>query len=578
MNLDLKLFSSAQIWLATKVVIIVVTAEFLIMQLFETDLFPFIGVSGSTYLKFIDPLLLIAFVAPALYFWLLRPMAMVQTKLEQAIKKSKADQDELFFLVNQIVVGVVQSDLSGHFSFVNERYCEITGYSREELLGMSWQTITHPDDLQFDEEVPREQASKDKFFRIEKRYIRKDGEVIWVSLGSSTRRDIGGRVIGFILVVIDITERKRTRIELQRREREFRTLAENMPDNILRYNREGVTVFVNPVLERTLGDAAAALIGTTVREYHPDGSYEDYAQLLDAVLASGEAREFEKILLAPDGETNIHLIRMIPERGENGEVIGALAIGRDITKLKQAEQHLRELTAHLQTVREEEKVRLAREIHDDLGSTLAALNLRLSHVLEFEFSEEMKKMPLFTRLESMSRILESAIASTRRIITDMRPDVLDNLGLFAALVWQAERFQKHSGIACRVVCAKDLGCTGRKDCEYPVDKMQEINLFRIFQEALSNVARHSGASKVEAEYRPGNGVVVLSICDNGSGLPEGYAPASTSFGIRGMRERVGQLGGQINFGSPLGHGLCVTVHLPLAADNKVTGEFCKAKC
>jgi signal transduction histidine kinase len=190
--------------------------------------------------------------------------------------------------------------------------------------------------------------------------------------------------------------------------------------------------------------------------------------------------------------------------------------------------------------------------------------------LDFEFSEDMKKTPLFTHLDSMSQILESAIASTRRIITDMRPDILDNLGLFEALKWQAEQFQKRSGIGCRVVCAYDHGCIVCKDCDYQLDNMQSINLFRIFQEALSNVARHSGASKVEAEYRPGNGVVVLSICDNGSGLPQGHTPATNSFGIRGMRERVGQLGGQIKFDSPPGGGLCVTVQLPLAADNNGT--------
>jgi signal transduction histidine kinase len=246
---------------------------------------------------------------------------------------------------------------------------------------------------------------------------------------------------------------------------------------------------------------------------------------------------------------------------------------QDITERKQAEQQLRELAAHIQTVREEEKTRLAREIHDDLGSTLAALNLRLSHILDFEFPEDMKKTPLFTRLESMSQILESAIAASRRIITDMRPDVLDNLGLFAALKWQAGQLQKHSGIACRVICAIDHSCVDCKECEYPLDKTLSINLFRIFQEALSNVARHSGASKVEAEYRPENGVVVLSIRDNGSGLPEGYPPASTSFGIRGMRERVEQLGGLIKFDSPLGGGLCVTVQLPLAVNIKASATI-----
>jgi signal transduction histidine kinase len=216
-------------------------------------------------------------------------------------------------------------------------------------------------------------------------------------------------------------------------------------------------------------------------------------------------------------------------------------------------------------VREEEKARLAREIHDDLGSTLAALNLRLSHLLDVDFSEDMKKMPLFARLESMSQILKSAIAATRRIITDMRPDILDNLGLFAALKWQAEQFHKHTGIVCRIVCADDRVCQGCKGCESQLDKTLSINLFRIFQESLTNVARHSGASCVEAEYRPESDQIVLTISDNGCGLPEGHTTASTSFGVRGMRERVGQLGGQIKFDSPPDGGFSVVVRLPRPA-------------
>lgn len=484
-------------------------------------------------------------------------------------------------------------------------------------------------------------------------------------------------------------ERERSERVLREREHEFRTLAENMPDNIVRYNREGGMVYVNPVLERTLEDSAAAMIGTTVREYNPDGSYEDYAQLLDTVLASGEAGELEKIVPGPDGETSVHQIRVVPERGENGEIVGVLAIGRDITERKQAvkklresenrfrtlfesatdcmlildmdgrivdinrtgyerlgyqehemlgrkiaefdtpkfavlvseqmakiaeegnsifesahvckdgsimpveintrtiqlggesryfsvirditqrkhaERQLRELTMHLQTVREEEKAHLAREIHDDLGSTLAALKM-YTHWLAQKLPTGAKMLPLQNCIESMKEVLNEAMKATRRLITDLRPPELDNLGLMAALERQAEQFQKHNGIECRVACIyrEANGCIDCKDCEYTLDKMLSINLFRIFQESLTNVARHSGASRVEVELQPCNHEVVLSIRDNGRGLPEGHAIASTSYGMRGMHERVEQLSGKIEFDKPLGGGLRVMVRLPQPA-------------
>jgi PAS domain S-box-containing protein len=145
--------------------------------------------------------------------------------------------------------------------------------------------------------------------------------------------------------------RERSDRILRMREHEFRTLAENLPDNIVRYDREGRTVYVNPVLEKTLGAAAADMIGKQVRENHSDGSYEAYAQALDAALASGENSEMEFILPIPGKEPIVHHIRMIAERDEHGEVTGVLAIGHDITERKRAEEAL-----HLQKIELEEEV------------------------------------------------------------------------------------------------------------------------------------------------------------------------------------------------------------------------------
>ena len=180
---------------------------------------------------------------------------------------------------------------------------------------------------------------------------------------------------------------------------------------------------------------------------------------------------------------------------------------------------------------------------------------------------EQKKMPLFARVESMAELLDESVKATRRIITDLRPSVLDDLGLMAAIEWQAEQFHGHTGIECRAscICKEDHGCVNCKDCENTQDKTLSINLFRIFQESLTNVARHSGASRVEVELQPCAHEIVLSISDNGHGQPEGHTIASTSYGIRGMRERVEQLNGKIKFDMAPSGGFCVTVRLPQPA-------------
>jgi signal transduction histidine kinase len=171
------------------------------------------------------------------------------------------------------------------------------------------------------------------------------------------------------------------------------------------------------------------------------------------------------------------------------------------------------------------------------------------------------------RVELIAGLLDNTMKAARRIITDLRPTILDDYGLLDALKWHADEFHKRTGIECRVACIHSEGknCNGCKECEYKLDKVLSINLFRIFQESLTNVARHSGASRVEAEFRPDGNEVALSISDNGRGLPEGHTIAPTSFGIRGMHERVGQLGGKIEIHSPPGSGLNVTVILPLSA-------------
>jgi PAS domain S-box-containing protein len=244
------------------------------------------------------------------------------------------------------------------------------------------------------------------------------------------------------------------------------------------------------------------------------------------------------------------------------ELANNLAFGIETLRTRgahqRAEQESRELSAHLQTVREEEKASFAREIHDDLGGTLTALKMD-AYWLANKLAPEKEMASLHKCALSMVGQLNSAVLATRRIITDLRPSLLDDLGLLEALRWQCAEFHKRTGIECRVVC------TGKEGCEDEMDGTQAINLFRITQESLTNVVRHSGATKVGVHLHRDNEEVVLSISDNGRGLPEGHTIASTSYGLRGMRERVVQLGGKIKFDKPAGGGFTVMVRLPVAA-------------
>jgi PAS domain S-box-containing protein len=230
----------------------------------------------------------------------------------------------------------------------------------------------------------------------------------------------------------------------------------------------------------------------------------------------------------------------------------------DITERKSIERKLRELTAHLQTVREQEKANIAREIHDELGGTMTAMKIKI-HQLRADLPENSSSATLLEQVDSMSQLIDSASGITRRIIADLHPTILDYLGLLAAIEWQAAQFHKLTGIEYLVNCIGDKG---------NLDKPHSIALFRILQEALTNVTKHSSASKVEIEYHHGDEEVMLSICDNGRGLSEVQVAKSGGYGILGIKERVEQLGGTVKFDIPPSGGFCLMVIVPLPSGER----------
>ncbi len=236
----------------------------------------------------------------------------------------------------------------------------------------------------------------------------------------------------------------------------------------------------------------------------------------------------------------------------------------DITKRKQAEaelkrsqKELRNLTAHLQSAREEERRSLARDIHDDLGQALTALKMDLS-LLSKKFPKDQK--PLLDRTQAISKLMDTSIETVKRISTELRPGVLDDLGLAAAIEWQAAEFQHRTGITCEVTSdPRDI----------ILDRDRSTAIFRIFQESLTNVARHAQATRVTASLKEKAGTLELKVRDNGKGITEEQISDPKSFGIMGMRERVYPWKGQVTVKSAPGKGTTVAVRIPLAKEAEI---------
>ena len=219
-------------------------------------------------------------------------------------------------------------------------------------------------------------------------------------------------------------------------------------------------------------------------------------------------------------------------------------------ELRQSREELRQLASHLQSVREQERTEIAREIHDELGQALTALKMDV-HWVGQRVAEA--PPPIGARLGSMSKAIDATVHAVRRISSQLRPKLLDDLGLSAAIEWQAREFEQHSGIPCAIHSEPD---------DIVVDRARSTALFRIFQETLTNVARHAGASRVEVVLQDLGGSVEMTVNDDGKGIGPGEATDGRSLGIVGMRERVRSLGGHLEVRGRPGRGTTVRVSIP----------------
>ncbi|PLX22360.1 MAG: hypothetical protein C0600_16650 [Ignavibacteria bacterium] len=246
-------------------------------------------------------------------------------------------------------------------------------------------------------------------------------------------------------------------------------------------------------------------------------------------------------------KTKFHTARLEDEIGErrNAE-----------QRLQRSEDQFRNLSRHLQSVREEERKSVAREIHDELGQRLTSLKLHLSLLREdlpaLETGGEQ-------RFQYLLEDIDTTIQSVKRIISQLRPGLLDDLGLTAAIEWQAEEFQKRTGIACRLTIDPP---------DILVDQDRSTAIFRIFQETLTNITRHAQADRVDVTFRAFDSALELLVQDNGRGITESDIERSDSFGVMGMRERAHYFGGSVTMTGSRERGTTVIVHIPCAQSSE----------
>lgn len=602
-----------------------------------------------------------------------------QKKVERALRESEERFRSTF---EQAAVGLVHCDLQGRFLRVNQKACDILGYDQTELLGLSINAVTLPEDRALNKEYTQRLVSGEvKTFSIEQRYVRKDGAVIWGNRTVSLSTDTSGQPIHSIGVLEDITVRKEMQEALSVSESHYRSLLESAsgyfiyrialdasashgvrillvspsirdimgisdpydadawlahlhPDDQRRVeaaNRrcfeqgevfneqfrwqhpvrkewiwlhcissptfssggkvahfngivlditdlkrgEKATQRLGAVLNATpdlvgfadpyehveyLNPAGRAMLGilpdeplegAEIRMYQPVWAYEMIAnKALPEALKSGCWRG-ETVVLDRNGQEIPVSLVILAHKGTDGQVEFISTIARDISAHKHLERSLRELTTHLQSVREGERTRIAQEIHDELGGVLTAIKMDVSMCLD-----RFRHMPDFPaeKIASVLQLVDDAVTSLRRIINDLRPSLLDTVGLWAALEWQTSEFGERTGIET---------VYRQRGAERDMPEGRATAVFRICQEMLTNIARHAEASRVQVSVDTRSSEAIIRIRDNGRGITREDLYNAKSYGLLGIHERARQFNISVRIRGSARKGTSVTLRFPV---------------
>jgi PAS domain S-box-containing protein len=248
----------------------------------------------------------------------------------------------------------------------------------------------------------------------------------------------------------------------------------------------------------------------------------------------------------------------VARRSRMGEFVAAFCTLRDVTERTKNEAAMRE---RVEAAREEERTRIARELHDELGSTLTRVRWDIE-ALDKEVTAALPETSpvVHDRLSETTRLVDSAIESVQRIAAELRPTILDDLGLVASLEWQAQQFQRATGITCRLdVLLDDQGQDPTRE--------QATALFRIVQEALTNVSRHARASQVNIVLEQRDGALALEVRDNGRGINPDAIAEPGALGVLGMRERAALVNGRLEISGRPGKGTILTVRIPVGSSH-----------
>jgi len=389
-----------------------------------------------------------------------------------------------------------------------------------------------------------------------------DGSRVTVSVYIDPIRDNDGAIVGVVNFFHDISERK----QAERTTGLLAAIVDTSDDAIISKNLDGIIMSWNRGAEELFGYSAKEAIGQNIRLIVPHDRYQEEATILKRLARGERVDHFETVRVRKDGSMLDISATISPVKDAAGVVIGASKVARNITERKKAERSIKEkeLSARLLKVQDEERRRIARELHDGVGQLLAAMSMNAARV----DGEKANLSPDAARCaEENSRLIEQVSADIRTISYLFHPPLLDDMGLHSALKWFIDGFAERSKIAAKL----ELPANSER-----LPQGHELCLFRIAQECLTNIHRHSGSSTAMVRLLRSPGAITLEVSDEGKGLNQEtqskiFSGETAGVGLRGMRERIRQLGGRMEIRSN-GHGTTVIAVVPLAESGEAERE------
>jgi PAS domain S-box-containing protein len=469
---------------------------------------------------------------------------------KQTILKS---EERFKMLVNLSPAGIYLTDEAGKCTFVNEAWCTMAGMLPEEAYGDGWINAIHPNDREHIFNIWDIYVNTGKEWNWDYRFLDKNGKVTWVYGLTKPILDSEGKISGFLGTNTDITENKISEDALRESEERFRLLSEQSGLGVALYSPEGKILFFNQRALKNLGGKSEDFIGKSLIEVFGRKAGTKYLKRVREEIRLEKNIIYEDYFESASGKYWFSSSHSVVSNSK-GEIIGVQVVSNDISerkiiesRLNQSANELRGLTRHLVEVKEAERTRIAHDLHDDLGQKLTALNMDLSW-LKSRIGVQSRNVE--NKLKQMVSLMNETIESVQKISHGLRPSILDDLGLLPAIEWLIIEFHKNTGISCSISYSPN---------EIQVDAGISLVVFRIVQETLTNITRHSGATKVSIRIKLIDKNLDISIKDNGSGIDQEKIDSSRSFGLVGMRERVRAVGGEINITGKKGEGTTVRV-------------------